>query len=418
MGKYDDLVSDLSPAATTKYGDLLGDIGTTPAKPAAKRKLSPKDLAQISGLGFMGKNLTSETLVDPKAAFNKYGSYYPTIGLAFGGPAGAGIGQIIKNSQAQVLGDDSAQTDPLRAGAEAAFQTGTAGVLETPMAKAAISGAVNLGQKALNPVGRFLSKVGEGVTGVPAQSFQKLAKDPTALFIPRSLKQAGKRFGQKLKDLGINIKPTISQDFDPQLTSARRGATQFFKKLEDGVETMIPTPTKVQVPLGIVSESGAPLMTTKTVVNQVPAKLPFRPDAGEIIQAKRNVDDLIEGTSRKQADKLRRLYKRKNTLTDLLEKTEGKAQEASREYARSALASQFRKVLAETQTGKIAFVRNVMVPLLTRTFALPAASSPAVAGLVTSLGSMGGQAAKQVAMNPQYLIAKALSSKFEQKKGK
>jgi hypothetical protein len=103
----------------------------------------------------------------------------------------------------------------------------------------------------------------------------------------------------------------------------------------------------------------------------------YSPSPADILRAKRSTDRVIAATPYSDALGLKNLYQQKQELSNMFENVSGPGAEASKKYARSALASDFRKVLPETQSGKISYVRSILAPMLFRSAFL---GSPAVAG--------------------------------------
>lgn len=340
------------------------------------------------------------------------------IGLAaLGGSAGESARQLLLRAR----GKESLSTaDSLKKiagqGALAAAGEGAG----QGIAKGASWGLKTFGK----PIASGLSKVGETLTGVPAAQFRRLAQDPKALFIPKTLGKAGEEFGAALKNEGIDVTPNTGEVNDPQLSTARKNVKSFFDKLRNGVKTNFEVPSfrgdivepkigKNYNPIGyaksgdnvkafavskpspmeaFLKESPSPTVVPKVESNQFVGN--YQPNAGDILKARRATDRIIAGTPWKDKQGLRNLYNQRQELNQLFEQASGKGAQASKDYARSALAANFRKLLPETQTGKISYVKSVLAPMAMRSLGAPVVSSPLMAGLATSGGSLAGQAIK------------------------
>jgi len=346
----------------------------------------------------------------------------PGVGTAIrAGSAGlgAGFGEALNQIISRARGQEAPLT-PIDAASRIGKQAAVAGATEAVMPSALKA----LGK--LKPMargaGRGLAKIGEAVSGVPERSFRRLAKDPLALFIPKTLKGAGDDFNAALQKEGIDLAPSSAEINDPQLATARKIAKEFMDKVKNGVKSPVGIPrlkVKEQFSepksfadmVNVSPKKTDPLISSKqTVSMKIPDKLPpkidvvdefpmfpFKADAAGILKARRATDRIIAGTPWKDKTGLRNLFNQRTDLNQMFEEASGPGAAASKKYARSALAAQFRKALPETQTGKVSFVRNVLVPFMTKSLLMPIVSSPAVAGAVTAGGSLAARAAQSPA---------------------
>lgn len=382
----------------------------------AKRELTRRGVPLTAPVqkqqGMMGKSIE----------YLKSGKYLPMLGATIGGVAGselgpgamgtAALGGAAGESARQLLqraqGNNAPQTS-----LDAAKQIGIQGGLS-----AAGEGAGQLAGKALGPlwnvikkpIGSGMSKVGETMTGVPARQFGRLWKDPKALYRLKTLGQAGDEFGSALKKEGIDVTPTTAEVNDPQLATARKNVKGFFEKIKNGVKTGIDIPyLKGRQVEGVIPKdfdpikfgdkgSVKPFASTPTA-SMTPLPKPtiqaniepqefvgkYQPSPSDILKARRGTDRIIAGTPWKDKTGLRNLYNQRSNINEMFENASGPGAAASKDYARSALASNFRKLLPETQTGKISYVKSILAPLAMRAAVL---GSPALAGLITSGASL------------------------------
>jgi hypothetical protein len=352
----------------------------------------------------------------------------PGVGTAIrSGSAGLGAGfgeamnQLISRARGQEAPDTSAE-----AAKRIATQAGTAAAAEAvvPAAVRGAKKAFEVSKPLASVAGKGLAKVGELISGVPERAFRRLANDPGALFIPKTLKSAGNEFNEALAKEGIDITPSIAEVNDPQLATARRIAKTFMDKVRNGVKSPVPIqrikateqvaqPKSFMDMVEVNPKNVDPLVSSKQTISlkgaeKLPPKidvvdeyptLPFQPNAGDILKAKRATDRLIAGTSWKDKVGLRNLFNQRTQQNEMFENASGKGAEASKKYARSALAAQFRKLLPETQTGKLSFVKSVALPFMARSVLGNVVSAPITSGLVTSLGSYGVRGAKAALEN-------------------
>lgn len=347
----------------------------------------------------------------------------PIAGGAAGGPIGAAAGELGRQTLATMV---SPERVPPTAGGR--FRSvAEAGVLQEPGRLMEIPGApqVMRGAKAImKPLGSGLSKVGETMTGVPARQFKRLWKDPAALFRPKTLGQAGEEFGAALKKEGIDVTPTAAEINDPQLAVARRNTKGFFDKLKNGIKSGIEIPyLKGKQAEGAIPKDFSPIQfgekgTVKPFASSPTAsmaELPkptvnaeiqpqefvgkYQPTPADILKARRGTDRIIAGTPWKDKTGLHNLYNQRGTLNEMFENASGPGAAASKDYARSALASNFRKLLPETQTGKISYVKSILAPMAMRAAVV---GSPMLAGLITAGASLS---AKAVAKSPAMRLA-------------
>lgn len=388
----------------------------------ARRELARRGASQKEGLDYksvIGKAMTAANPVemtkkffqtDPAAMQRNAGGALPIMGGFAAGPAGAAGGEFLRQMTGTALAPESVpQTAMGRAGSVM-----ESGILQEPSVLRGVPGvnkALSGAEALAKPLGSGLSKLGETMTGVPKRQFQRLWKDPTALFIPKTLGQAGKEFGSTLEKEGISTAPNAAEINDPQLAVARKNVKGFFDRLKNGVKTGIDIPylkgtevpgemkNAIEIkttgnvePFGLnkkASLAEAPLPTVKPEVVTKEFVGKYKPSAGDVLKARRGTDRIIAGTPWKDKEGLHNLYKQRGELNEMFENASGPGSDASKKYARSALASNFRKLLPETQTGKISYVKSILAPLAMRAAAL---GSPALAGLMTSGASLTSKA--------------------------
>ena len=352
----------------------------------------------------------------------KGGSYLPAVGATIGGVAGSelgpgaigtaalggGAGESLRQIIQRMRGKESPQTstEALKGiGGQAALSAAGEGAGQA--AGKVIGPLWNVIKK---PIGSGMSKVGETMTGVPARQFGRLWKDPKALYRLKTLGQAGDEFGAALKKEGIDVTPTTAEVNDPQLATARKNVKGFFDKLKNGVKTGIEVPSfKARQVEGAIPKDFEPIQfgdkgTVKPFSSQPTASMTplpkptikatvepqefvgkYQPSPADILKARRGTDRIIAGTPWKDKTGLHNLYKQRSNINEMFENASGPGAAASKDYARSALASNFRKLLPETQTGKISYVKSILAPLAMRAAVL---GSPALAGLITSGASL------------------------------
>lgn len=337
----------------------------------------------------------------------------PILGGRAGGPIGAAGGELLRQALATAVSPERVPKTGLgRFGSVA-----TAGLLQEPGRLMEIPGMDKMarGVEAIKkPIGSGLSKFGEMYFGVPARQFGRLWKDPKALFRLKTLDQAGDEFGAALKKEGIDVTPTSAEINDPQLSTARKNTKGFFDKLKNGIKTDIEIPylktrevekavPKDYNPIQVKDTSNVKPFATSQEASIVPPPGPtlkatvepqqftgkYQPSPADILKARRGTDRIIAGTPWKDKTGLHNLYNQRGQLNEMFENASGPGTAASKDYARSALASNFRKLLPETQTGKISYVKSVLTPLATRAAFL---GSPALAGLITSGASLSAEA--------------------------
>lgn len=347
-----------------------------------------KQLAEATKEAFVPTTESIQRFFDPTAGRFSVSRILEALGKKTGKAVRASADKTAEQIAESKFGQENPNT---AAGAGAIYST-IADILSdslTPSAMQQQTGAEGLSMvakpivaAATKGVGKRLAKVGQMTTGVKSQQFERLAKDPGALFTAKSKEAAGELIEQALKDEGLDLTPSSAELFDPQLSTARQISSEVYDKLSKG-ETVLPQ---------------------------------------DVLRARKAADRIIAGTSYKDKEAIKRLTDVRNKLNDILGKTSPKTQAANKEYARASLASQFRRALPVTATGEPSVTRSVVQPLIAAAsgvggagvpaaVAMLAASSPIVAGLITSLGSIGTQAAGKVLGSPA--IQKLLVAEYQ-----
>lgn len=241
-------------------------------------------------------------------------------------------------------------------------------------AQAALEGAMGGGVSALSDIsetGRFFPKrtasmaaLGAGLPLLKTKAAQDtMAK--AAGMAGRIQSGVEQREGARLfKDPGAFLSPPES------VAGAKLGASRAergLKKIGQSVkETVSPEATESRKYVEKISE--------KYSLSRLGRSEP--PTSSELLKAKQSLNKIIEATPLKQRETRAELFELKNKVDDVLEKSSPGEKSASREYARSALAGKFRKILPVTKSGDVS---------LTRTIGLPAVND----SLVASLGAAG-----------------------------
>jgi hypothetical protein len=345
---------------------------------------------------------------NPRQAYEKAGPWLPAAGATAGSAIAPGLGTAIGGGVGEIArqGLGVAFQDPkvmqhitpgqpsVWSGAQAALQTGAAGLNEVnglvkaaPGAAPYVQRGIEAASDALAPYGRKLvnagAAVGQMLTGKPAAKFKMLFKDPSAA-LPESLggaksvESAGKGMEDALAQTGIQKK--TFNPFEGE-TEPNQIASQTYEKWKAGED----------------------------------AGQPAEISAQEAYNAKRATDYVFPKViSERNREKIATMASFKNAMDDILGNQAGPLQAASKDYARARLGSDFTQILPRTKTGDISTVKTMFGALLDakRAAALPL-TSPIVAGGITSLASAGSNLAGRLITNPttrQALISRLITS--------
>jgi hypothetical protein len=401
-GAYDDLDDETLArkmvAKFPEYSDVTFG-GSAGRSETSKRSLPEKasgvvasqddfELANTpSGAVKQVADATMEAFVPTKDSIKRF--FDPNAGRfsvsrileALGKKTGKAVRSAAQNTAEQASESKFGQDNPNTVGAAGAIYSTIADILSDSLTPSAAQqqiggegasavigkGAAAIGRK----VGKGLAKAGQMTTGIKSQEFERLAKDPRALFAAKSKEAAGELMDEALEKEGLKTTPTASELFDPQLSKARDIAADVYERIQKGEAV----------------------------------------SAQEILKARQATDRIIAGTSYKDKPAIQRLVEARQQLNTLLEKVSPETARASGEYARASLAGKFRRVLPVTATGEPSVARSVVQPMIAAAsglgtgnvpaaVAMLAASSPVVAGLITSLGSMSTQSAAKILGSP------------------
>lgn len=265
--------------------------------------------------------------------------------------------------------------------------------------------------------------LGRVLSGVKQSSGERLFKDPGA-FYTKTVGKAGEELGAVRQKMGINTTRTPEEIYSPELGVSRKLAkenveliqkSENLKPLEDALskarredafaksylesalskakankkatlpireqlQKLRPTANSVEEEIGRISKSVTPSIMVKT------------------LQA---IDDIIEATPIKQRAVRSAMFNDKAKIVEKLSKIAGPERVASQQFARSALAGDFRKFFPVTKTGDISLMRTLGLPAMEGGgvgvgAALPTtlAQSPFLSGLAISTAGAGYKALK------------------------
>lgn len=286
-------------------------------------------------------------LTAPLAAINPA----TTLGKsAYGAITAGGLGTVQDISE-------EGKISPLKTGINTAIGGGLP-ILTSP-------GAKKLAAKVAGAIGKIQS-------GVPSAFGERLYKDPGAFLSPSEQKAAAKlvafREGAGLKKVPETVKEIVS----PEAGEARAFVNEIDNKFKLSMEGKGPDVT-----------------------------------SSEWLKAKQSLNKIIETTPIKQKETRRGLFELKNNIEKILEKEVPGEKGQSLEYARSALASKFRKALPVTAQGDISLTRTLFLPTIQNSFpagigavASGALQSPALGGAAISTAGAAHKLVTDVANNP------------------
>lgn len=166
------------------------------------------------------------------------------------------------------------------------------------------------------PAARFAGNVGRAMSGVKAQSGERLFNDPAAFFSP-SVSKVGQELGAVRNELGMNTARPAEEVFQSEASVSRKKAIDMFQKMGEGKAT-----------------------------------------SAELLQGIQATDKVIEATPMRQKVQRKDLFEIKNKFSEALRNVAGPERAAARKYSRAALASEFRKVLPVTKQGDVSVMRT------------------------------------------------------------
>ena len=259
-------------------------------------------------------------------------------GTAIGGALGLGGGIAASNLLDRYLGVKK----PIKNLPEAAKET------MTNVRQGAEGEMVGqIGGKILSSMKKPLTKaagnIGRIMSGVKEQHGQRLFQDPNALFTP-SVEKAGEKLGKVRNALGMNVERPAEEVFQSEAAFSRKKALEMFEKMAE--KTATPT---------------------------------------ELLQGIQATDKVIEATPMRQRSQRADLFDIKNKFAEALNMVAGPERAAAKEYARSALGSQFRKFFPVTKQGDVSVFRTL------------------------GLGALEGQGAKALSVIPSLVQSPILS---------
>lgn len=317
------------------------------------------------------KNLTS---LLPTAGAMAGTAVMPGAGTA----AGAGMGSIAEKMAnmvygksplveptTSVMGIPMAPKEAINPMVNAAF----AGIPETQEGKAAGKYIFNKYQSAKPEIKKGLKAVGKMLTGKDASKVGRIIEDPTAI-LPESLggaksvQAASDAYGKALEN-----------------TSVQHEGEQFVTK---GLEKKAFGPFK----RGHQEAEDV----AQTVWDKWKAGEPI--DAQEAYNAKRATDKLWPAVVKERnAEDIKMMSEFKKAMDEVLSSQAGEFSQASKDYARARLKSDFTQVLPRTKTGDISTVKSLLMPMLEpKKIPFMMMTSPAVTGMgnLAAQGAMKG----------------------------
>ncbi len=309
-------------------------------------------------------NLTKKFFqTDPATMQRVGGVVLPIAGGMVGGPVGAAAGEFARQVTGTAFAPDTVPKTPLGRAASVI----TAGVAQEPKILEAIPGVSQAAEKA----GELAAKAGTGakmgwskvvqaLTGKPAAKVRQLMEDPSAILPEalggaQSVEKASAGYGEALENAPIHhpegfvTRGITKKEFNP-----------FVQNDSDAAD------------LG------------KGIYDKWKAGEPIT--AQEAFDAKRATDyTWPKVVSERNQEKIRALSEFKKGMDDVLSSQSGQFLNASKDYARARLGSDFTQLLPRTKTGDISTVKTLLLHTLA-----PGRSVGMLAGGVTSPAVMGG----------------------------
>lgn len=295
----------------------------------------------------------------------------PAAGAIAGGLAGAGVGSLPLAGLGGAAGEAARQLGQRALKSETPGQFFTdpsvgpsapeaaKGIAQEGATAMAFEGAGKLGGVLLKTktvqkfLGDFVGRLGRIQSGVKKELGERLFQDPGAFFT-KTLKNAGDELGAVRKEFGMVIEKSVDDLIDPEISVSRKLVKDNLTKLNNG--------------------------------EALPAK--------DLLETTQGLDDIIEATHPRMRSKRAGLFGLKRFVQEQLGQIAGPERAAAKQYARSALASEFRQALPVTKSGDVSMMRTLGFPLLNSDIGLiggmaaGAAQSPFIGGL--GISAAGG----------------------------
>lgn len=177
--------------------------------------------------------------------------------------------------------------------------------------------------------GKLAGQFGKIQSGVPAASGERLFNDPGALFSPSEQKAAEKLVAFRERAGLKKVPETVKEIVSPEAGEARKYVQDISKQY---------------------------------ALNKLGRAEPVT--GSQLLKTKQSLNKIIEVTPLPQKETRAGLFELKNKVEQVLEKAAPGEKGESLEYARSALASKFRKLFPVTAKGDISLTRTVGVPAM------------------------------------------------------
>lgn len=322
------------------------------------------------------KNLTG---LLPAAGMMAGTAIAPWVGTA----AGAGLGSIAQRMADLAYGQGAPPPEPGTAFApkEAVWpmvNAATAGIPETQEGQKAGQAISNAYESVKPGATKALKQIGQMFTGKSAAKVGQIIKDPMAILPEsmggaKSIKDASDAYGKALENTTVQhegqqyvTRGLEKKDFGP----FKRG----HQEAEDVAQSIYDK-----------WKAGEPVT------------------AQEAYSAKRATDKLWPAVVKERnAEDIRQMSEFKTGMDDVLSSQAGPFADASKDYARARLKSDFTQILPRTKTGDISTVKSLLMPMLDpKKIPFLLATSPAMTGAGNLAGQTAMKGLNAVAQNPE-----------------